>query len=300
MVSWLLVIILAYLFFAFSSLGDKVVLSGPPNPKSYTFYVGLLNILILFVIPFTGLENPGLTMMCWIIFDAIVFVLGLYSGFLAVDNFEVSKVTTTIGATQPIFIFFISWFFWGYQELTFVNFIAFFLLFIGSLVISFGKKPELTGKFLKITAFSSLMYSVDYVLAKFIFANFSFVQGLIWRSIFIFLLVLVLLLKKENRRQIFKKKIRENKKLEKLFLATQTCGGVANILQSFAIYLTPIAFLPIINSLRGMQFVFLFVITITVSFFFPKILKEEISKKIILRKSFAIILIILGLGLLVF
>lgn len=300
MAPWLLIIILAYLFFALSSLGDKIVLSGPPNPKSYTFYVGLLNILIVFVIPFTGLQNPGIAMLCWIIFDAIVFLLGLYSGFFAVDNFEVSKVTTTIGATQPIFIFFISWFFWGYQQLTLANFAAFFLLFAGSFIISFEKKPELTGRYLKITIFSSLMYSLDYVLAKFIFANFSFIQGLIWRSIFIFLIVLFMLLKKENRKQIFKKKIRENKKLGKLFIATQTCGGIANLFQSFGIYLTPIAFLPIINSLRGMQYVFLFAITLVISFFFPKILKENISKKIILRKIFAIILIIWGLVMLIF
>ena len=300
MLSWLLVIILAYLFFAFSSFGDKVVLSGSPNPKSYTFYVGLLNILIIFVIPFVGLQIPSLSILLWIIFDSIVFVLGLYYGFLAVEKFEVSKVTTTIGATQPIFIFFISWFFWGYQALNITNFIAFFLLFIGSILISFEKKPELTGTYLKITIFSSLMYSFDYVLAKFIFANFSFAQGLIWRSIFIFVIAMILLLSKENRKQIFKKKITGNEKIKKTFFATQTCGGVANLLQSFAIYLTPTAFLPILNSLRGLQFVFLFILTVIASFFFPKILREKISEKTISRKMVSIFLIILGLVILVF
>jgi len=300
MVSWLLVIILAYLFFALSAFGDKVILSGPPNPKAYTFYVGLLNGLVVLVIPFVGLQIPSQTMLCWIILDSIIFIIGLYFGYLAIENFEVSKVATTIGATQPIFIFFISWLFWGYQQLSVANFIAFLLLFIGSVIISFEKKPQLTVKFLRMAILASLMFSLDYVLSKFIFSNISFVQGFIWVRIFIFLFILVFLFSKKNRKEIFKKKNTNNKKLRKIFFATQTCGGIATILQSFAISLAPIAFLPIVNSLRGMQYIFLFLIVLFVSYFFPKILKESVSRPILLRKAFSIFLIVLGLIILVF
>ena len=300
MILWLLVTIFAYLFFALSSFGDKLVLQGAPKPTSYTFWAGVLNILAVVIIPFVGLSVPSASLFFWIILDAIVFVLGLYFGFSAVEHFEVSKVTATIGATQPIFIFFISWFFWGCQILSFSNFLAFLLLLAGSVLISFDKKPELTKQYLKFTLLSSLMYSLDYVLLKYIFTNFSFTQGFIWRSIFISLAVLFLLIKKSNRKEIFKKKNISNKKLGKTFFATQATGGIANILQSFAIYLAPVALLPIVNSMRGLQYVFLFVITLFFTLFFPKILKEKISRKIIIRKSVSIILIVLGLVALVF
>jgi len=300
MLSWLLVIILSYLFFALSSFGDKMVLAGSPNPKSYTFYSGILNILAIILIPFVGITIPNANLLFWIMLDAIIFAFGLYFGFSAVEDFEVSKVAVTIGATQPIFIFFISWLFWGYQDLSFSNFIAFFLLFVGSIIISFDKKPELTGKYLKLTLLASLMYSFDYVLLKFIFNNLSFVQGFIWRSIFISLVVLFLLVKKQNRREIFKKKMKNRQKFGAIFLATQTCGGTANILQSFAIFLAPIAFLPIVNSLRGLQYIFLFIITLFFTYFAPKIFKEKISKKIILRKIISIFLIVSGLIVLAF
>jgi len=51
---WLTLIILAYFLFAIVALGDKYLLKGPPNPKIYTFYVGVLGILALFLIPFVG------------------------------------------------------------------------------------------------------------------------------------------------------------------------------------------------------------------------------------------------------
>jgi drug/metabolite transporter (DMT)-like permease len=144
------------------------------------------------------------------------------------------------------------------------------------------------------------MYSLDYVLLKYIFEDFTFIQGFIWRSALIALAVLFLLFKKSNRKEIFKKKNISNKKLEKTFIATQTAGGIANILQSFAISLAPVAFLPIVNSMRGLQYVFLFIITSFCTYFAPKILKEKHTKKIIQRKVFSIFLIVVGLIMLVF
>lgn len=302
MISWFFIIILAYFFFALSALGDKIILSGPPNPKSYTFYVGLFSVLAVLAFPFVGFILPSGNLFFWIVLDAIVFVLGVYFGFSAVEYFEVSKVAVTIGATQPIFIFLISWVFFGCQELSFFSLIAFILLFLGSVLISLDKKIELDGRYFKFTLLSSLLYSFDYVLSKLIYNDISFAQGFIWRCFFIFVIVLFMLLSKANRKEIFQKKgsASNREKTKKIFLLTQTCGGTANILQSFAISLAPIAFLPIVNSMKGLQYIFLFIITSFFSYFFPKILKEKTSIKIARRKIVSIILIIAGLILLVF
>jgi hypothetical protein len=111
---------------------------------------------------------------------------------------------------------------------------------------------------------------------------------------------LVFLLSRNSRKEIFEKKGILDKKTMSLFICSQASGGLANILQSFAIFLAPVAFLPIVNSLRGVQYIFLFLMTLFLSIFFPKILKEEISKKIIFQKIVSIILIVAGLALLVF
>lgn len=299
MISWLLIIILAYFFFSLAYLGDKLILAGPPKAASYTFFVGALSALVVIFIPFVKFGFPDAASLYWIIFTAVVYTLGLYAMFDAVEKFDVSKVMTTIGATQPIFIFALSWFFFGPQIMSKTNILAFALLLLGSIIISFEKNSKSTGSYFKLTIFSSVMFSLDYVSQKIVFLRQPFWQGLIWTRIFIFLLVLFFLLFKKYRKEIFAKRGILNKKTGTIFICSQASGGLANILQSFAIFLAPVAFLPIVNSLRGIQYVFLFLMTLFLTIFFPKILKEEVSQKIIVQKIVSIILIVIGLYLLV-
>ena len=298
MIYWLLIIILAYLFFSVSSLADKLILSGPPEPKSYTFYIGALNILAVLLIPFVQFGLPNIASLPWMIMAASV--LGLYSMFIALEKFDVSRVMPTIGAVQPIFIFVLIFLFWGSQSMNSTDTLAFIILLIGSSIISFEKNIRISGDYLKIILFSSLMFSLDYVFSKIVFLNQPFWQGLIWMRMFSFILVLFFLFSAGFRKEIFKKQNLLNKKTGVIFLFGQASGGTANVLQSFSIFLAPVAFLPIMNSLRGIQYVFLFLITLFLSFFYPKILKEKISKISVTKKIISILLIAFGLALLGF
>ena len=300
MISWLLVVIVSYFFFALANLGDKLVLGGPPKPISYTFYVGLLSLVVLLFVPFVGLSFPGMQIIPWMIADGLVYVLGLYTLYSALAKFDVSKVITTIGATQSIFIFGLTWIFFGVQEMTPANYLAFFLLLVGSAIISLEKNQKTTENYIKITLLSSFLFSLDYIFQKIVYVSYPFLQGMIWMRLFVFLFTLVLLLRKKNRQEIFQKKNVSDKKTGIIFGFTHSSGGIANFLQSFAVSLAPIAFLPIVNSLRGLQYVFLFIMTLFLSYFFPKILQEKISKKILAQKIVSTILIVAGLALLVF
>ena len=300
---WLLAAVSAYILFGLSSLGDKLVLAGDAQktsrkdvqPKAYTFYVGLSSIVAVLLIPFVKPNFPGTTGLLWIIADAIVHILGLYTMYVAVKKYDVSRVIATIGATQPIFIFILTWFFWGPQPLSFAYILAFIILFLGSAIISIEKNIELTGDYLKLTIISSIMFSFDYIFAKFVFLNQSFLPGIIWIEMFIFLFVLFFLFSKSARAEIFSKQAVQNKKTQLIFLSTQLCGGAGNFMQAFAISLAPVAFLAIVNSMRGIQYIFLFIITLFISYFYPKILEEEISRKIFFQKIISIILIAVGL-----
>jgi len=303
MMDWLLIIILAYLFFSFGSFCDKLVLSGAtqraPRPKSYTFYVGVFGLFIVLLIPFIKFGFPNNTGLAWIILDSFIRILGIYTMFVALERFDVSRVMATIGATQPMFIFILTWIFWGPQPIAATYVLAFVLLLIGSVIISINKNVEVTGNYLKITIFSSLMFSLDYIFSKFVYLNQPFPQGLVWINIFMFLFVLFFLVQKNSRKEIFAKQMILNKRTQIAFLCAQGFGGVANFLQSFAISLAPVAFLAIINSLRGIQYAFLFLATLFTSFFFPRILKEELLKKIVIQKTISIIIIAIGLALLI-
>jgi hypothetical protein len=219
--------------------------------------------------------------------------------YVALEKFDVSRVIATIGATQPVFVFLLTLIFWGPQAMPAIDMLAFILLFAGSIIISVEKNIKITGDYLKITLFSAVMFSLDYIFSKFVFLGMPFLQGIIWIRIFVFLFVLVFLFRKSSRAEIFEKQMVSNKKTQAVFVFAQAFGGAANFLQSLAISLAPIAFLATVNSLRGIQYAFLFIITVFISLFFPKVLKEELSKKIIFQKVISIFLIAVGLAILV-
>jgi len=300
MAIWLLAIITAYFFFSLSSLGDKLILSGPPKPKSYTFYVGIIGLSVVILIPFMEFGLPEKNSFPWIISEAVIYILALYFMFSAVKKYEVSRVATTMGATMPLFVLALTWLFWGGQTMNKTNIIAFALLILGNIIISFEKNLKSANGYLKMTLLASFIFSVDYVLAKIIFLKEPFLLGFFWMRMFGVIIALLFLLSKKAREEIFAKQNFLNKKTASLLTFTQTSGGIANILQAFAISSAPIAMLPILNSLRGVQYAFLFLIVLSFSIFLPKILKEEISKKIIVQKIIAIILIAGGLALLVY
>ncbi len=298
MASWLPVIILSYFFFSLGYLGDKLVLASAPRPKSYTFYIGLLSILVIVFIPFISFHAPSPIAMLWIFLESIVYIAGLYLMFLVLEKSEVSVVITTIGATQPIFIFILTWLFWGAQVITGVNVVAFLLLLAGSVIISLNKKFTISKEYLTLTILASLMFSFDYIFSKLVFLHQPFLQGFIWMRIASFILVLLFLLSRKFRKEIFQKQHIPDVKTSLIFFATQASGGVANLLQNLAIFLAPVAFLPIINALRGIQYVFLFLMTLFFSLFLPRILKEDISRRLLVLKIISIVLIVAALVML--
>jgi len=295
---WLLTITLSYLFFAFSSLGDKIVLNGPAKPKSYTFFVGIFSILAALLIPFIDFNFPSQIGLLWVILEAFIYVVGLYALFYALENFEVSKIIPTIGATQPIFIAILSCMFFGFQPLGGKDILAFIILLLGSVLISIDKNPKITKRSLQVGLLTSLFFSLDFIFSKFVFMDLPFWPGFVWMRIFSFVFVLFFLFDKG-----FRKEMAEENKISKktgvLFIVTQMAGGAANILQSWSIALVPVAYLAIMNSMKGLQYVFLFIMVVILSHFLPKVLHEETSKKIVFQKIISIFIIGLGLIILV-
>jgi drug/metabolite transporter (DMT)-like permease len=296
---WFITIICSYLFFALASLGDKIVLAGPSRPKTYTFFVGVLSLLSVIIIPFVEFGFPNNIGLAFVILEAIVYVAGLYAMFYALEHFDVSKVIPTIGATQPIIIAGLSILFWGYQKIEGVEIFAFIFLLMGSVLISIDKSPKITKKALEISLVTATLFSLDFVFSKLVYMEMPFWQGFVWMRIFSFIFVLFLFLDKGFRREIKEKNGGVSKKTGLLFIIAQMFGGLANVLQSFSISIVPIAYLAIMNSMKGIQYIFLFILVVLISSFLPKVLKEELNKKIIIQKIISILFIGLGLAILV-
>jgi len=294
---WLLITIFAYFLFAIANLIEKYLLKASlPNPKVFTFYVGIMAILILVLVPFGFLKIPQLSLIFLALISGILRIFALFFLFAAFQEFEVSRVAPAIGGFVPLFTFIFTFCAGGKIEM--FRILALFSLILGSILIVFEKEKSITIKSLKISTSSAFLFSLSFFLSKSVYLGQPFLSGLIWIMLGQFLGALLFIVSKKVREEIFKKKEILKKKTATIFLFNQAIGASAFILQNFAVFLVPFGFLAFVNALEGTKYVFLLVLTILLSLKFPQVLKEEISKKILIQKILAILLIGIGLTIL--
>lgn len=298
---WLIIIIAAYFLFAITALGDKYLLAGPPNPKNYSFYVGVLGGLVLLLIPFVDFSIPDFYQILLCFLAGAIFIFALLGMFEGLEKYEASRIIPAVGGILPLFTFLLVYFFSGRKEILGAwELLAFLLLLLGSVLISIELGKRISFKSLKISAITAFLFALFFVLTKYVYIMLPFWTGFIWMRIGAFLTALFFIFTKEVRQEIFSGRFTFNRKTGTFFVLNQGVGVGAFILQNWAIALTGLVYLSVINALQGVQYVFLFIFTILLSLKFPKILKEKISKRIVFQKLFAILFIVIGLALLAF
>lgn len=300
---WLVVTISFYFILSVVFLVDKYLLSGAiASPKVYTFYVGALGILVLAIIPFVGFYIPSFSQIVLSLFAGAIFIYALFWFYKALNLFEASRIVPAISGLVPLFTFclaFISSF--GKEKLSSSGIIAFLLLIWGTFLMVFKKEKFINWKSFRISVICAFLLSLSFILLKHVYLVQPFWNGFIWTKIGGFLMALCFFVfTKEIKGEIFREKISFKKKTIGIFITNQVVGGVANILQNWAFFLVPLAYVAIVNALQGIQYVFLLIFTVFLSLKFPQILKEEISRGIISQKIAAILFIGAGLVILAF
>jgi len=298
---WLLLTISFYFILAIVFLGDKYLLTGAvPKPEVYTFYIGLPWALVLVLIPFVHFYVPELNQIIISFLAGALYFYGIFWFNKSLCKFEASRVVPAVGAFSPIFTFLIIYFFSSEtQTLSFLGIIAFLLLILGSVLITLEKGKTINFLSLKNSLVASLLFSLSFVLTKNVYETQSFWNGFIWTKLGGFLMaVLFFLFFKEVRKEVFKKREFFPKKTFAFFAANQSLGAVSNILQNFALAIVPLSYVAVIQALQGVQFVFLLLITLLLSFKFPNVIKEDVSKEIVAQKIVAILLIGVGITIL--
>jgi len=293
---WIFIIVSAYLIFAINSLIDNYLLLGPPNPKSYAFYIGTLGITALILIPFVGFSVPTIPQIIISLLAGIISLLALYFFYVGLEYFEPSRIVAAIGGLVPLFTFLLVSIYSG--KLIFTGgkeILAFLLLIFGSFLITFERKKRISLSSFKISLIAAFLFSLGFVLMKNVYLNQPFWSGFMWMRIGGFLAGICFLFTKQVRNEIFHKKSTFTRKTGSIFLVNQGAGAGAFILQNLAIALAGINYLPFINALQGVQYVFLFLLVFFLTKRFPKISEERFAKKIIIQKVISIGLICLGL-----
>ncbi len=296
---WILIAIFSYFLLAVTALGDDYLLAGPPEPKSYTFFINAPGILLLLLIPFVGFIMPDQHQMLLAILAGGAFVFACFFLYSALEQFEASRVIPAIGGTLPLFtmgiVYVLSK---GNISFSSKDLIAFLLLVAGSVLISVKKGKTISFKSFVFSASAAFLFSLSFVLMKNLYLVLPFWTTLIISRAGAFLVSLLFLFDQGVRAAVFQKKPVFKKKTGLIFIANQGVGALASLLQNWAVAIAPLGYLAFINALEGTRYVFLFGLSILLSTKFPKIAEEKISKENILQKTIAILIIISGLALL--
>jgi len=217
-----------------------------------------------------------------------------------------------IGGLTPIFVLLLAYLFVG-EALNVRQIWAFILIVIGTFVISleFDRrsglfiwlKQKITGqtayqfpkirRALLLALPAALLFGLSYALTKDVYNHQPFISGFVWTRLGAFLIVLMPIFIRQNRRDLFHPQSQQGVGAAKgRFLFGQFCGGASALLLQYAISLASIS---LIQALQGIQYVFIFAAVVIGTYYFPKYLKEELTPSIILQKVFAVILIGLGI-----
>ena len=306
---WIIVAVIAYFLFAVAALGDKYLLSGPlPSPKTYAFYVGVLGggaAVLLFVFGFVAIPETPILLLG--LLAGIMRTLFLFALFRALQLFEASRIIPALGGILPIFLLLFVFFFAGDTTIFLPkNFLAFLLLVAGAVGISFVRDRRVTLQSIALAALAAFLGALSFFFSKFIYDAQPFLSGLAWLLAGAFLMSLVFLAFGEVRKEVsrifqsHKKPTPSSSKKFPLwiFLGNQAAGTSAALLQNFAIALVPLGLLSFVSAIGGVQYLFLFVFAVFLSRRFPSVLKEEVSRSVILQKVISILLIAIGLALL--
>ena len=289
---WLYITIAAYLLFALANIGDKLVVSKfKTEPIAYAFYVGVLGITSVFLIPFgVGLASSFVLLLSFL--AGAAFVLAAFFMYQALRQGETSKAITLLGSSSPIFTFLLAFLFLQ-ERLLFNQLLAFIILVMAIILISWqlenGKK--FNKKLIFWALMAGLFFSSNYVLTKYLYNFGNYFTIFFWTRMGGVLSALLIFLLPQARNLIKTDWRKPKKQKGLLVLAIQIAGGAGVMMQSYALKL---ASATLVNALQAIQYALVFILALFLGSKIP-ILKESQQSQQIIPKIIAIILVALGL-----
>ncbi len=287
----------AYFFNALSVLSSKFLLSKTiPDPLIYIFYISLVSLLAVLVLPFTRI--PDLATFSLASGSTLLWTLGAYFMFKALKAGQVSRVIPVIGTIIPLILLLVAS---QTNAVSPTQIWAVLILVLGMIFLTFF---DLRGHFhwqeIAFEVLSAIFFALSYLILRSAFVKFDFFSVLIWsRLILIPFVAFMLIFPLLRKKIITSHRLKTNfaSKAGLVFIGGQLSGALGELLLVFSISLSVPA---LVNSLQGTQYVFLLIFALFLSKKYPKIFGEKYTPVIIVSKTAGIGLLGIGLYLLAF
>lgn len=289
--------LLAYFLSGIAVLVDKFLLTSKiTNPLIYVFYLSLVSLLILVLVPFTIF--PSLVVFLLASISTIVWTSGLVFMYLALKEGLVTRVIPVNGTLIPIFLLIAAIF---TKSVTDIEIAAILVLILGLILLTiFEWRGKITLRETVYIVLSALLFAGSYLFLREAYLRTNFLTVLVWSRVVLVPLGFLIVVIPKSRRMVLgsgEKSFSLFSKQGLLFLAGQASGGTSEILLTFSVSLATPA---LVNSLQGSQYLFLFIASLFLGKKFPEVFKEKHTHLKTTLKVIGILCIAVGLYILAF
>lgn len=298
---WIILALISPLLWALSVRIDKELISKYFHGKTGALIL-FSSFISLLVLPFIILIQPNVFSISpfyilTTIFVGMLYVLYLFPYLKALNIEEASRVIP-IFQTIPVFGAILAFFILG-EVLTLEQILAGTLIIIGAIGISakfITTGIKLNKKVLALMLLASLMVALSSVIFKLVAIKTEFWTTLFWQQIgFALFGLIIFIFKKDFREQFIEVFKKNSKNIIGLNVFNEIINIAALIIFNFATLLAPMGLVWVIN---GFQPLFILILGVIITLFFPRFGKEKIDKFTLFQKIFFIFIMLVGAAVL--
>ncbi|MBT7902755.1 EamA family transporter [Candidatus Woesearchaeota archaeon] len=260
-----------------------------------TAVAGIVGLLVFVLVPFKGMSFPGWSIALIALGTGILYIYAMVPYFKAL-SFEDASSVILLWFIAQIIVPFGAKFFLN-ESLVVSQYVGFGLVLIGGLLISIKRdslKKLTVSKALFLMLLSGVLLDVYYMLEKYVYQHESFWNGFFWIRLGSFVGALTIILMPKYWCQFKKLAINFKSKSWKLVFSTEIINIIALISIGYAISIGSVS---LVISLINFQPLFILILVIILSKFFPHLYEENLDKKTLTFKIIAVILLVIGLFL---
>lgn len=300
--NWFLIALIPPAVWSITNHLDKYLLSKYFKSGGVGALMVFSSIIGMFLLPIIYFIHPEVIKafnpkFLLISLNGFFYVLAVLPYFYALLKDETS-VAAALFQMIPIFSYILAYFVLG-ETLTVLQMLGGLVIIVGAVLITLDltnhKKIVFKKEVFGLMALSCLLFSINFLFFKFFAIEYSFWVTSFWEYLGFAIFASLLLLFIPSYRKQFSSVMKKNS------LAVLTVNGVNEILNilakvsfNFASLLTPITLTWIVD---GLQPLFIFIYGVLLTVFLPKISKENISKRILVQRITAIIIMFVGVYL---
>lgn len=297
---WAIYAIGASFLWALVNISDKYLVTkyktGRHTSGALVLFSSLIGLLISFLI---FIFAPGTVQASF--FDKLFL---MFTGALSVAwiilylfSLEIEDVSSVVPwfLTIPVFGYMFGYIFLG-EDLTLFQKLGSVIVFFGLLLLQIDytkyKQATIKTKVFWYMIFACIIIAIQGVLFKYVTVVDNFWASSFWQYLGLGLCgVLILFFMPRYRRGFVHMYKVGGKQIMTLNLSSELVTTVGNLLASFATLLAPVT---IVYLLESFQPAFVLGLTVLGTIFFPKIIHENISIKVLIPKAVSIAVMIVG------